>query len=187
MKCSSYNQGCKGGYSYLVSKFFKEYEIIPEDCFDDTNCSNKCVTQNTKNGNLKIKVEDYYYVGQYFGYTTEENMYKDLMKYGPLVISLAPNYFFSSYKTGIFDADTKTWKQLNIQQPEWQKVDHSVVLVGYGVHDGVEYWLIQNSWGENWGEKGYMKLRKGKNLINIESLGEAAIVSLSEEGNSNAY
>ena len=155
--------------------------MMPEDCFEESTCTNKCVTQNTKNGKLKIKVDDYYYVGQYFGYSNEENIYQDLLKYGPIVISLAPNYFFSSYKTGIFDADANTWKQLNVQQPEWQKVDHSVVLVGYGVHEGVEYWLIQNSWGDVWGEKGYMKLRKGKNLINIESLGEAAIVSLTED------
>jgi len=154
---------------------------MTDDCFDAHTCSNKCVANQTKNSKLKIKVNDYYYVGEYYGYSTEENIYNDLLKNGPLVISLAPNYLFSSYKSGIFDADANTWKQLNIQQPEWQKVDHSVVLVGYGVENGTEYWIIQNSWGDNWGENGFMRLRKGKNLINIESLGEAAIVSLSEE------
>ena len=55
-----------------------------------------------------------------------------------MVISLAPSYLFSSYKSGVFDVDSTTYRALNIKQPEWQKVDHSVVLVGYGIENGKE-------------------------------------------------
>jgi cathepsin C len=151
------------------------------ECFDENTCSNKCVAEKSRKSKLKFKIDDYYYVGNYYGYTTEDAIYEELLKYGPMVISLAPNYFFGSYRSGIFDADEITWKQLNMQQPEWQKVDHSVVLVGYGIENGIEYWLVQNSWGKNWGENGFMRLVKGKNLINIESLAESAQVSVVEE------
>jgi len=180
LKCSFYNQGCHGGYSYLTGKFYKEFEMMTSDCFDASTCSNKCKQEKSEKGKINIKALDYYYVGDYYGYTNEDNIYADLRDNGPMVISLAPSYLFSSYRSGIFDADVNTYKALNIQKPEWQKVDHSVVLVGYGVEEGKEYWLIQNSWGANWGDRGYMKLRKGKNLINIESLAESVKVSLTD-------
>lgn len=43
-------------------------------------------------------------------------------------------------------------------------MNHAVVAVGYGVEDGVPYWLIKNSWGENWGDHGYFKMEMGKNM-----------------------
>ena len=41
------------------------------------------------------------------------------------------------------------------------KMDHAVVLVGQGVTpEGLEYWIIQNSWGPWWGENGFMRIEK---------------------------
>ena len=46
----------------------------------------------------------------------------------------------------------------------WQDVNHAVVAVGYGVENGVPYWLIKNSWGADWGDHGYFKMELGKNM-----------------------
>lgn len=49
------------------------------------------------------------------------------------------------------------------------KLDHGITLVGYGTEDGKDYWLIKNSWGPGWGEKGYCKLIRGKGKCGINT------------------
>lgn len=38
---------------------------------------------------------------------------------------------------------------------------HAVVLIGWGVRDGVKYWQAQNTYGSNWNNGGYFKIRRG--------------------------
>lgn len=40
------------------------------------------------------------------------------------------------------------------------KVDHAVALIGYDSEGGKDYWIVRNSWGDGWGENGYMKLER---------------------------
>ena len=39
--------------------------------------------------------------------------------------------------------------------------NHAVLGVGWGTLNGVDYWLIKNSWGPNWGDNGYVKVKRG--------------------------
>ncbi|XP_040362818.1 ervatamin-B isoform X2 [Rosa chinensis] len=53
---------------------------------------------------------------------------------------------FRSYGGGVFKG------------PCGQTLNHAVTIIGYGTDNGTNYWLIKNSWGDKWGEKGYMRI-----------------------------
>ena len=39
------------------------------------------------------------------------------------------------------------------------------MIVGWGVtNDGIDFFIAKNGWGEQWGEKGYMKIKRGKGV-----------------------
>jgi cathepsin C len=180
IKCSYYNQGCDGGFSFSVGKFFKENEIYLKECFDNqqTTCVQQCKTNELNEINNRLGVNDYYYIGGAYGKANETNIMNDLYINGPLVISLEPEPSFASYSNGIYTGFANKYKRQN-NESQFQKVSHSVLLVGWGEEEinntTMKYWVIQNSWGTIWGKHGFAKILRGYNLGNIESIGEAAI------------
>ena len=85
------------------------------------------------------------------------------MSEGPVVVAIAgDNDAVRFYKAGTIIED-------NCSVPDESKItgnDHAVMLVGFGTEDnGVDYWLVQNSWGELYGTKGYMKIKREKGLV----------------------
>lgn len=73
----------------------------------------------------------------------------------PVAIAIeADTRYFQSYAGGIL---TSTSCGTNL--------DHGVLIVGYGTENGIDYWLVKNSWGPSWGEKGYVRIARSS-LVN---------------------
>ena len=68
---------------------------------------------------------------------------------GPLAISVDASWH--DYESGVFDSCNQT-------SPV---IDHAVQLVGVGQDkEHGPYWLVRNSWSPNWGESGFIRLRR---------------------------
>ena len=90
------------------------------------------------------------YIGGAYGKCNEKLMMEEIHKNGPIVVSFEPEMDFMYYGGGIYNSvDANDWVKAGEQLPSWEKVDHSVLCVGWGESEEEgKYWLIQNSWGE---------------------------------------
>lgn len=69
---------------------------------------------------------------------------------GPIAASIAADQGMALqfYRSGVFDSCSD------------RVINHLVTLVGYGGSTLSRYWVIQNSWGDEWGEGGFMRLAR---------------------------
>jgi cathepsin X len=85
-------------------------------------------------------------------------MMQEIYQRGPIACGIAVTDEMENYTGGIFHDLSGDIE-----------VTHEISIVGFGEEKGTPYWLIRNSWGEHWGEEGFMKLIRGKNNMGIES------------------
>lgn len=176
INCNFYNQGCDGGYPFLVEKFANEYELVEDSCMpyhaSNGKCEDSCdVSQLAKT----YHVGEYRFIGGSYGKSNEREMMIELKENGPIVVSFEPQYDFMYYDSGIYHSvPAADWIQNGEKKPEWEKVDHSVLCYGWGEEDGEKYWMLQNTWGSDWGEKGFFRMKRGTDESHIESLAEAS-------------
>jgi len=152
VQCDKVDQGCQGG---LMDNAFKWIEgnggLATEECYPYTSgtgtrgtCApKKCANSVTLTGFKDVTSGD-------------EDALATAVALGPVSVAIeADKSVFQSYKSGILDSAACG-----------KKLDHGVLVVGYGT-DGEDYWKVKNSWGATWGEQGYLRMARGKNMCGI--------------------
>eukprot|EP01100_Stratorugosa_tubuloviscum_P009301 TRINITY_DN389_c0_g1_i1.p1 TRINITY_DN389_c0_g1~~TRINITY_DN389_c0_g1_i1.p1 ORF type:complete len:487 (-),score=209.22 TRINITY_DN389_c0_g1_i1:1326-2729(-) len=173
VSCSQYAQGCEGGFDYLISKYGEDFGLVEEACYPYQDYSGRYVPCTPCNGR-RIKVTNYYYIGGYYGASTEQLMMQEIYENGPISVSIEVYPDFSLYSSGVY-IHNATLSSLSNNLP-WEITNHVVCVVGWGFDEqsSLPYWIVKNSWGNTWGLDGYIWIRKGTDEIAIESMSVAA-------------
>ncbi|KAM4628275.1 dipeptidyl peptidase 1-like [Polymixia lowei] len=168
LSCSQYSQGCKGGFPYLIGKYIQDFGIVDESCFPYTGKDSPCTTPQTCS---RLYTADYSYVGGFYGGCSETAMMQELVDNGPISVAFMVYPDFTYYREGIY-YHTELREAIN----PFQLTSHAVLLVGYGHCNvtGQNYWIVKNSWGSHWGDKGFFRIRRGTDECAIESIAVAA-------------
>ena len=73
-------------------------------------------------------------------------------------------YFWQNYRSGIIDQDCGA-----------KKGNHAILITGYGsiiddrTNQRLDFWIVRSNQGSTWGNNGYGRILRGKNILAIES------------------
>lgn len=142
------NMGCEGGLMDQAFDYIKKNNGIdtessyPYTAQDGTCHYSKANEGATCTGHVDVASGD------------EVALQKAVATVGPISVAIdASQPSFQQYQGGIY----------NEPNCNSEFLDHGVLAVGYGTENGVDYWLVKNSWGTSWGINGYIKMSRNKN------------------------
>ena len=138
--CSKQNNGCNGGLMDYAFQYIETNPLMLEGDYAYTARKGTCKYEASKG------------VGKVKGFkdvsrdSTGAQLKAALAK-GPVSVAIEADQFaFQGYHSGIITSGCGT------------RLDHGVLAVGYGGVGDMEYFLVKNSWGASWGDKGYVKI-----------------------------
>lgn len=142
------NQGCNGGLMDNAFQYIKTNDGVDTEASYPYNMQAGSCHYDVKNrgatatGFVDLPSAD------------ETKLQEAVATIGPISVAIdAGQESFQFYQTGVYYEPSCSSTSLN----------HGVLIVGYGSDNGTTYWLVKNSWGTDWGIKGYIKMARNKN------------------------
>lgn len=174
--------GCNGGFpsgawSYWVSyglvtgdvygdkTWCKPYSLKPCDhhvtgkydpCEGDAStpsCESQCQTGYSATYDKDLR----FGATSYSVDANEQAIMTEIFNHGPVEAAFTVYNDFLTYKSGVYSHVTGS-----------SLGGHAIRILGWGVENGTPYWLVANSWNEDWGDKGTFKIKRGTNECGIE-------------------
>ncbi|XP_072960562.1 senescence-specific cysteine protease SAG12-like [Typha angustifolia] len=142
--CDNTNHGCNGGWPAKAFSFIIETGgLTTEAIYPYTGVEGTC--DISKLSQPVASIIDYSIVPE-----NNEALLMKAVFHQPVSVAIdAGGQEFQFYSGGIFTGPCGT------------ELNHAVTIVGYGEGiDGTSYWIVKNSWGESWGEGGYILMQK---------------------------
>ncbi|KAH7823297.1 putative cathepsin B5 cysteine protease [Monocercomonoides exilis] len=155
VSCNSACFKCLGCPPPQTWKYIKQTGLATEKCIPYVSadkripqCPKKCV-----NGSdiVRVKATSYSHI-------PAKNMQQELYEHGPFQASFITYEDFRQYKSGVYKHLTGKLKGA-----------HCVMVMGWGTENGIPYWLVQNTYGTEWGEDGFFKIIRGTNECEFET------------------
>lgn len=123
-----------------------------------------------REGSCKLKPGTKMYVAQDWGFCTTTDKYgvatvqdikNAMVAFGPIGAAIAADDAFVNVQVGqVFHGNSN-------------QINHDIVLVGWD--DSKEAWLLRNSWGVSWCDKGYCWIAYGANMVGTEAVWVSAL------------
>lgn len=129
------------------------YQPCPHTEYDTPTCHKVCQPSYANSWTPDIRNG-----GETTQSSTIREIQENIVKHGSMVMTFSVYEDFLSYKSGVYTHLHGSYAG-----------GHAVRVIGWGVESGVDYWLIANSWNEDWGDKGYFKIKRGVNECGIEN------------------
>ncbi|CAG9854681.1 unnamed protein product [Phyllotreta striolata] len=149
LDCSgSYGNGdCDtGGSMEAAFKYVKDNGIESEEDYPYQETQLRCKASSDK---TVLTISQFSNVEP-----STESLRQAVGSIGPISVAIYAGYSLQHYQGGILDDSCNG--QLN----------HGVLAVGYG-ESPQPYWIVKNSWGQDWGEEGFFRLARRDNLCGI--------------------
>ncbi|TKW00523.1 hypothetical protein SEVIR_8G115500v4 [Setaria viridis] len=139
------NQGCNGGLMDYAFQYIKRNGgITTESNYPYLAEQRGC--NRAKERSHDVTIDGYEDVP-----ANNEDALQKAVANQPVAVAIdASGQDFQFYSEGVFTGSCGT------------DLDHGVAAVGYGItRDGTKYWIVKNSWGEDWGQRGYIRMQRG--------------------------
>ncbi|XP_061573546.1 cathepsin K [Cololabis saira] len=155
--CVTENDGCGGGYMTNAFNYVNENGgIDSEEAYPYVGENEPC---RYNSSGMAAQCRGYKEIPE----GDEHALAVALYKVGPVSVGIdATLSTFQFYQKGIY-YDRNCNKE---------DINHAVLAVGYGVNTkGKKFWIVKNSWGESWGNKGFIMMARNRgNLCGIANL-----------------